>query len=34
MTLAHELAAVVVAEQLYRAFTILKGLPYHLGHGG
>ena len=34
MTLAHELAAVVVAEQVYRAFTILKGLPYHLGHSG
>jgi 23S rRNA (pseudouridine1915-N3)-methyltransferase len=34
MTLAHELAAVVVAEQIYRGFTILKGLPYHLGHGG
>ena len=32
MTLAHELAAVVLAEQVYRAFTILKGLPYHLGH--
>lgn len=32
MTLAHELAAVVLAEQIYRAFTILKGLPYHLKH--
>jgi len=32
MTLAHELAAVVLAEQIYRAFTILKGLPYHLQH--
>ena len=32
MTLAHELAAVVMAEQIYRAYTILQGLPYHLGH--
>jgi 23S rRNA (pseudouridine1915-N3)-methyltransferase len=32
MTLAHALARLVVAEQLYRAFTILTGHPYHAGH--
>ncbi|HEY1502207.1 MAG TPA: 23S rRNA (pseudouridine(1915)-N(3))-methyltransferase RlmH [Acidobacteriaceae bacterium] len=29
MTLAHELARVVVCEQVYRALTILSGHPYH-----
>lgn len=32
MTLPHELAAVVAAEQIYRAWTIIKKFPYHLGH--
>ena len=32
MTLAHAIARVVLAEQIYRAFTILTGHPYHSGH--
>lgn len=29
MTLPHRLARLVIAEQLYRAFTLLRGEPYH-----
>lgn len=32
MTLPHELALVVLAEQVYRGLTILAGHPYHSGH--
>jgi 23S rRNA (pseudouridine1915-N3)-methyltransferase len=29
MTLPHRLARLVLAEQLYRGFTLLRGEPYH-----
>jgi 23S rRNA (pseudouridine1915-N3)-methyltransferase len=32
ITLPHELAMLIAAEQVYRAFTILAGHPYHSGH--
>lgn len=32
MTMAHGLARLVMAEQIYRAVTILTGHPYHKGH--
>ena len=31
LTLAHSVVRVVVAEQVYRAFSIVQGLPYHRG---
>jgi len=33
MTLPHEMARLVLAEQIYRAGTILRGEPYHKGSG-
>jgi len=32
VTLPHELSRAVLAEQIYRALTILAGHPYHCGH--
>lgn len=34
ITLPHELAAVIAAEQIYRALAIRAGHPYHSGHSG
>ena len=31
-TYPHELAAIIMMEQVYRALTILDSHPYHLGH--
>lgn len=32
MTLTHEMAVLIASEQVYRAWTIIKGFPYHSNH--
>jgi 23S rRNA (pseudouridine1915-N3)-methyltransferase len=29
MTFTHQMVRLIFTEQLYRAFTIIKGIPYH-----
>jgi 23S rRNA (pseudouridine1915-N3)-methyltransferase len=31
LTMPHDMARLVIAEQIYRAGTILRGEPYHKG---
>ena len=31
LTLAHSLVRIVFAEQVYRAYSLIAGLPYHRG---
>jgi len=32
MTLTHEMSVLIATEQIYRAISIIKGLPYHSDH--